>query len=139
MGLLAHNYFATSQLVFEWRESGNYSDLVMKMLNDIFEKIDQRSPYEKMTNYADFKKCMTAIFDSVDEEEEVESVQSPEDYMPGLLDFVTDRYVRAKSALKEYPQADRLMKDSSKIRQDKDRYRNRVKEYTHYAIGRKVP
>lgn len=31
------------------------------------------------------------------------------------------------------------MKDSSKIRQEKEKYRNKVKEYTHYAIGRKVP
>ena len=57
--------------------------------------------------------------------------------MIGIMDFVTDRCVRAKSAIpqpQEYP-----MKDSSKLRQEKERYRNRVKEYTHYAIGRKVP
>ena len=74
-GLLAHNYFATSHIVFEWREGGNYNDLIMKMLNDIFSRIDQKSPLDKGSNYADFKKSMTAIFDSV-EEEEMESVLS---------------------------------------------------------------
>lgn len=56
-----------------------------------------------------------------------------------MLDFVTDRYVRAKSAIREYPPAGGFMKDSSKVRQEKEKYRNKVKEYTHYAIGRKVP
>lgn len=68
MGLLAHNYFANSQIVFEWRESANYNDLIMKMLNDIFSRIDEKSPFERSSNYLDFKKCMTNIFDSIEEE-----------------------------------------------------------------------
>jgi hypothetical protein len=65
MGLLAHNYFATSQIVFEWRENGNYNDLIMKMLNDVFLRIDQKSPYDKLSNYGDFKKTITSIFESL--------------------------------------------------------------------------
>ena len=36
--------------------------------------------------------------------------------------------------------ANGVMKDSSKIRQiEKEKYRNKVKEFTHYQIGRKIP
>ena len=65
MGLLAHNYFANSQLVFTWRENGNYNDLIMRMLNDVLGKIDQKSPFEKGSNFADFKQFMTILFKSV--------------------------------------------------------------------------
>ena len=59
---------------------------------------------------------------------------------PGFLDFVADRYVQAKSAMKDHRNKnDLLMMDSSKIRGEKEKYRNKVKEYTHYSIGRKVP
>ena len=57
---------------------------------------------------------------------------------PGFLDFVTDRYVQAKSAFKDNRKTDQFMKDSSKIRIEKEKYRNKVKEYTQFTIGRKV-
>jgi len=38
----------------------------MKMLNDVFSRIDSKSPYEKLSNYGDFKKTMVSIFDSVE-------------------------------------------------------------------------
>jgi hypothetical protein len=66
MGLLAHNYFAHSQLVFEYRESGNYNDLIMKMLNDVFSRLDQKSSFGKGTNFNDFKRSMTELFESVE-------------------------------------------------------------------------
>jgi hypothetical protein len=51
-----------------------------------------------------------------------------------------DRFVKPKSVLKEQqPSTGRNMKDSSKIRQEKENYRNKVREYTQYSIGRKVP
>ncbi len=50
MNLLAHNYFASSKIVFEWRESGNYNDLIMNMLNDVFSRLDEKSLYDKKLN-----------------------------------------------------------------------------------------
>lgn len=48
--------------------------------------------------------------------------------MPGLLDFITDRYVKAKSTLREPSTfAERAMKDSSKIRQEKEKYKNKIR------------
>ena len=67
MGLLAHNYFATSQIVFDWRESGNYNDLIMQMVNDVVLRIDERSLLGRGSNFSDFKKFMTSVFETIEE------------------------------------------------------------------------
>jgi Leucine-rich repeat (LRR) protein len=35
MEALPNDYFARSKIVFEYRDSGNYNDLIMLMLNDL--------------------------------------------------------------------------------------------------------
>jgi phage I-like protein len=37
---LPNNYFAYSKIVFEYRENGNYNDLIMLMLNDLMGIVD---------------------------------------------------------------------------------------------------
>lgn len=70
MGLLAHNYFANTNIVFEWREDANYNDLIMHMLNDILSRIDRPSTYHRGSHFSDFKDFMTNLFQSVEEEDE---------------------------------------------------------------------
>ena len=71
----------------------------------------------------------------------MESTQQIEEIAPpGFLDFVTDRYVQPKSNIKDnHRKTDHFLKDSSKIIIEKEKYRNKVKEYTQIAIGRKIP
>jgi hypothetical protein len=38
---ISNNYFARSSIVFEYRDSGNYNDLIMRMINDLMQTIDQ--------------------------------------------------------------------------------------------------
>lgn len=40
LGSLSNNYFAISEIMVEYRDDGNYNDLIMKMINDISSKID---------------------------------------------------------------------------------------------------
>lgn len=70
MGLLAHNYFANSNIVFEWREDANYNDLIMHMLNDILSRIDRPSNNHRGSHFRDFKDFMTNLFQSIEEEDE---------------------------------------------------------------------
>ncbi len=37
---LSNNYFTNSKVIFEYRESGNYNDLIMLMINDLISKVD---------------------------------------------------------------------------------------------------
>jgi hypothetical protein len=37
---LSNSYFAHSKIVFEYRESGNYNDLIMMLLNDLMRIVD---------------------------------------------------------------------------------------------------
>lgn len=114
---LSNNYFSKSNLIFEYREGGNYNDLIMKMLNDIITKIDEPAPFQfnkKNTNFNDFKKYMTEIFEVIEEEDDVESVQ--EDIAPIIGDFISDKIGRnIKSSIRNINV--NQMKDSSKIRQ----------------------
>jgi hypothetical protein len=36
---LTNNYFTSSSIYFEYRESGNYNDLIMMMINDLISKV----------------------------------------------------------------------------------------------------
>lgn len=40
--------------MFEFRESGNYNDLIMVMLNDLIQGIDYREQVNGFTVYAGF-------------------------------------------------------------------------------------
>ena len=40
MEALPNNFLSTSHVVFEYREDGNYNDLIMKMLNELMGLID---------------------------------------------------------------------------------------------------
>lgn len=40
MEALSNDYFAHTKIVFEYRNSGNYSDLIMLMLNDLMGIVD---------------------------------------------------------------------------------------------------
>jgi glutaredoxin-related protein len=138
LGALSNTYFCNSSVGFEYRESGNYNDLVMRMLNDILSRLDQPSPFlpsRRSTNFTDFKKYMTELFESVEEDDDAESLQ--EEVLPNVVDFIADRIGRnMKSSLKDALP----MKDSSKIRQiEREKYRSKVREYTEFKIGRKVP
>lgn len=37
---LQNNYFNSSKICFELRKEGNYNDLIMRVLNDLLERID---------------------------------------------------------------------------------------------------
>ena len=40
---ISNSYFTYSNIVFEYRESGNYNDLIMMMLNDLMGLIDAQN------------------------------------------------------------------------------------------------
>ena len=39
---LDNNYFTHSDIVFEYREEGNYNDLIMRMINDLMSLVDRK-------------------------------------------------------------------------------------------------
>ena len=53
-----NNIFLTSSVNFEYRESGDYNDLIMMLLNEVLVKVDTASVFdnkdEGLTNYKDF-------------------------------------------------------------------------------------
>lgn len=40
---LSNNYFTNSKIVFEYRDSANYNDLIMLMLNDLMGIVDSKN------------------------------------------------------------------------------------------------
>lgn len=91
MGALDNNYFTFSDVVFEYRQSGNYNDLIMRMMNDIVSRIDAKSHLAKgMTNYQDFKNYMTTIFNHIEEEEDIDSQSVDERKGISILDSIAE-------------------------------------------------
>lgn len=53
--LLANDLFSITDIKFELRESQRYEDLIMKIINQITMRADQKSTYNKNeTNFQDF-------------------------------------------------------------------------------------
>jgi hypothetical protein len=63
---LSNNYFTTSSIVFEYRESGNYNDLIMLMLNDLISKVDES---QEQTSFRGFEAYMSDLFEKVEDED----------------------------------------------------------------------
>lgn len=50
---MENNYFNSSKICFEYRKDGNYYDIIMKVINDLLERIDSPSDSGK-THYQEF-------------------------------------------------------------------------------------
>lgn len=63
---LENNYFASSDVVFEYRQEGNYNDLIMLVLNDLMARVDEKASGET-TNFQEFERFMADIFEKVED------------------------------------------------------------------------
>jgi len=50
---LENNYFSSSKIVLEYRKEGNYYDIIMKVINDLLNRLDSLTDTGK-TNYQEF-------------------------------------------------------------------------------------
>lgn len=64
---LNNDLLLKSGIKFELRESGNYNDLIMRMLNYVIETVNQsvNDDGETSTNFKIFEAEMIKIFDSI--------------------------------------------------------------------------
>lgn len=65
---LSNNFMVSTNVAFEFREDGNYNDLIMQFINEIKGTLDQKS-HRKRTNYRDFEDFMTTLFEKVTDNE----------------------------------------------------------------------
>jgi hypothetical protein len=67
--VLSNDFFYNSDIVLEYRESGNYNDIIMRVLNEIISLADapsgQAQPGEPMNNFHDFDDFVTKLFERV--------------------------------------------------------------------------
>lgn len=66
---ITRNYLKASDIVWQFRESAIYSDLIMIIINQIVKKVDCQSRYDLpgRSNYEDFEQTMTSIFQMVED------------------------------------------------------------------------
>ncbi len=60
--VLENDYLFSSDVVFEYRDSGRYDDLIMRLLNEIMTRCDEKNDV-KGSNFEQFEKIMTEIFE----------------------------------------------------------------------------
>ena len=63
--IVSNDYFFTSDICFEYRESGRYDDVIMTLLNELMERTDKPSLSKsdnQLSNYKQFENMMTQIF-----------------------------------------------------------------------------
>ena len=67
MEVLSNDFFFNSDIVFEYRENGNYNDLIMRVLNEIISLADSPSLLysnnEGVSNFNEFDEYITQLFD----------------------------------------------------------------------------
>lgn len=61
---MENNYFNNSKLGFEFRKDGNYNDIIMKVVNDLLERIDTHNDNGR-TNHQEFDRLMNSLFSKV--------------------------------------------------------------------------
>jgi hypothetical protein len=110
-------------VVFTHRHTGNYNDLIMRMLNWLMTEIDTTSPATKLTAYEEFYNFISKMFENVYSEEWMNQRV--------LKNLPEDEANRSQTNLDNpnFPSSDPA---------SKEKYNAKVKEYTHYAIGRKI-
>lgn len=66
---ITSNYLKASDIVWQFRESAIYSDLIMIIINQIVKRVDCPSKYDLpgRSNYEDFEQTMTSIFQMVED------------------------------------------------------------------------
>lgn len=102
---IRNDYFYTSSIQFSYRENGNYNDLIMRVLNDLMQRIDLVEEGDTLSPYKSFEAEMTSFFEKLQNEEWMNQGQTA------------------------------TKKGESSIGDKK--YKEHVREYTHYLIGRK--
>lgn len=60
-------FYSKDSYGFEYRESGNYNDLIMRLMNDLMAKIDQKDSDGKSTQtiFNQFYETMQRFFEKV--------------------------------------------------------------------------
>ena len=53
--ILANDYFFSSDIHFEYRESGRYDDLIMRLINEVLTKIDMKVSVNETSDLTLFK------------------------------------------------------------------------------------
>lgn len=62
--MLTYDFFFNSSITLEFRENGNYNDIIMQVLNEIISLAD--SPHSPDTTiFKDFDNYITGLFDKV--------------------------------------------------------------------------
>lgn len=108
---MANDYFFSSEINFEFRQSGRYDDLIMRFINEILTKIDVKvapDQNSELTMFKEFENNMSGIFEKSFDEQ----------------------WINSKNSIKE---SKNLASDK-----EKEKYKKSVEEYTQYSISRKV-
>jgi hypothetical protein len=123
---LSNDYVFTSPVVFRFRESADYSDLIMRMLNDLLRKLDLR--IAGRTVYEKFEDKMGRLFENVMELRWMQEAEEERGEPVGIR-----KRAQSREALE-------LQKELEKMKlEEGEKYRSKVQQYTSYKIGRKVP
>lgn len=71
-------FYSNDSYGFEFRESGNYNDLIMKLMNDLMRRIDEKenkvdTNSKVRTFYEDFYDYMMKAFENLESREWMEN------------------------------------------------------------------
>ena len=77
---LSNDFLYTNGIIFTYRNSGNYNDMIMRVINKSLEIVDGMSKFtsegESLTNFEDFEMYMSSLFEKVYKEEWVSNNKS---------------------------------------------------------------
>lgn len=119
---LQNDLLQKSDVVFTYRQDGNYNDLIMQFLNWLTTEIDSKDPGSSKTVYQEFFHSISSLFENV--------------YNQNWMNNKARSSVRHVESLNMANLAEQNLA-ANLIPNEK--YADQVKEYTHYLIGRKIP
>ena len=118
LDLLENDFLFSHGIIFKYREKGNYNDIIMRALNKAMEVCEEVAPStfstgQSLSNFQDFEIYMADLFEKTYTEEWVHGFK----HNKGQLN-------ESRALYKEEEQ--------------REKYKEKVKEYTSYMIKRKI-
>lgn len=118
----------------------------MRFLNDMMEMIDKSSDEDEMSTFEHFEEFMSSLFEKVEDEEWMRK-EDKSMYLSGLKlshkqsEINPQDYssIKHQKEQRDEHEIETLKEKARRIVEEKEKYKAKVKEYTHYLIGRKIP
>jgi hypothetical protein len=132
---LSNDYIYNSPVAFKYRETGEYNDLIMRIINEVLNKIDFK--VGNKTIYEKFEDKMGRLFENIMDLHWMNEADDSDKESKDSTLHIPSQSIRKRACSKEELE---IHQEIEKMKEEElEKYRQKVQQYTSSKIGRKLP